>query len=338
MTFSADPIGLRPRLLPRRWGREAVPAWCESAPRPPAPIGEIWIAHAHNMTSDGVHFGALLAEAPQSMLGELGRAPPTLRLITTAEPSDAILAEGALGLWRILEAPLDGQVNIYGGDRAPPRAMRCRRGDLVRVGAGARLVFPASVTALEARANFTPTNTPGAARAQKLLAASEKRHRAAWLRDPAMSVELWTLPKLSFLEPDGETCHVLMTKQDVGDQHQELAHRKVMAIVFADFHERGQTITEETAITRPDQAAAIFHDRALFALCMFAPAAARPALMVRDGGDDLTDEVGDRRSTEISQLQAKPCFACLARDHEVFHGPREAGAITLRVRGLKLFE
>ena len=25
-----------------------------------------------------------------------------------------------------------------------------------------------------------------------------------------MSVELWTLPKLSYLEPDGETCHVLM--------------------------------------------------------------------------------------------------------------------------------
>ncbi len=210
MTFSADPIRLHPRLLPRRWGREAVPAWCESAPRPPAPIGEIWIAHAHNMTSDGAHFGALLADAPQAMLGELGRAPPTLRLITTTEPSDPILAEGAVGLWRILEGPLDAKVNIYGGEGAPPRAMRCRRGDLVRVGAGARLVFPASVTALEARANFTPTNTPSAARAQKLLAASEKRHRAAWLRDPAMSVELWTLPKLSYLEPDGETCHVLM--------------------------------------------------------------------------------------------------------------------------------
>jgi hypothetical protein len=210
MTFSADPIRLHPRLLPRRWGREAIPAWCESAPRPPAPIGEIWIAHAHNTTSDGVHFGALLAEAPQTMLGELGRAPPTLRLITTAEPSDPISADGPLGLWRILEAPLDAKVNIYDDEGAPPRAMRCRRGDLFRVGAGARLVLPASVTALEARANFTPRNTPSAARAQKLLAASEKRHRAAWLRDPAMSVELWALPKLSYLEPDGETCHVLM--------------------------------------------------------------------------------------------------------------------------------
>jgi hypothetical protein len=144
------------------------------------------------------------------MLGELGRAPPTLRLITTAEPSDPILAEGPLGLWRILEAPLGAKLNIYEAESSPLRTVRCRRGDLVRVGAGARLVFPSNVTALEARANFTPTNAPNAARAQKLLAASEKRHRAAWLRDPAMSVELWTLPKLSYLEPDGETCHVLM--------------------------------------------------------------------------------------------------------------------------------
>jgi hypothetical protein len=210
MTFSTDPIRLQPRLLPRRWGRASVFAWCEGAPRPPAPIGEIWIAHAHNTTADGAHFGARLVEAPQSMLGELGRAPPTLRLITTAEPSDPISADGPLGLWRIIEAPLDAKVNIYDAGGAPPRAERCRRGDLLRVGAGARLVFPSGVTALEARANFTPSNAPNAARAQRLLAASEKRHRAAWLRDPAMSVELWTLPKLSFLEPDGETCHVLM--------------------------------------------------------------------------------------------------------------------------------
>jgi len=210
MTFSADPIRLQPRLLPRRWGRETIPAWCESAPRPPAPIGEIWIAHAHNTTADGAHFGARLAEAPPSMLGELGRAPPTFRLVTTAEPSDPIRAEGPLGLWRIIEAPLDAKVNIYDAEGAPPRALRCRRGDLLRVGAAARLVFPSGVTALEARANFTPSNAPNAARAQRLLAASEKRHRVAWLRDPAMSVEVWALPELSFLEPDGETCHVLL--------------------------------------------------------------------------------------------------------------------------------
>jgi len=210
MTFSADPIRLCPRLLPRRWGRNAAPAWCEAAPRPQAPIGEIWIAHAHNTTSDGAHFGERLAQAPQTMLGELGRAPPTFRLITTAEPSDPISADGPLGLWRIIEAPLDAKVIIYDAEGAPPRVVRCRRGDALRVSAGARLVFPSGVTALEMRANFTPSNAPNAARAQRLLAATEKRHRAAWLRDPAMSVELWTLPKLSFLEPDGETCHVLM--------------------------------------------------------------------------------------------------------------------------------
>ncbi|MGE0741909.1 MAG: hypothetical protein AB7O98_11265 [Hyphomonadaceae bacterium] len=210
MTFSADPIRLQPRMLPRRWGRKKVHAWCEGAPHAPTPVGEIWIAHAHNTTADGAQFGALLAETPQSMLGDLGRAPPTLRLVTTADPSDPILAEGPIALWRILEAPLDARVNVYDRTSASPRDLRCRRGDLFRVGDGARLVIPGGVTALEACANFTPNNTPSAARAQRLLAASEKRHRAAWLRDPAMSVELWTLPKLSFLEPDGGTCHVLM--------------------------------------------------------------------------------------------------------------------------------
>ena len=66
------------------------------------------------------------------------------------------------------------------------------------------------MTALEVRANFAPNNQPSAQRAQRLLAVSEKKHRDALLRDPAMSVELWTLPDLSFLEPDGETCHVIV--------------------------------------------------------------------------------------------------------------------------------
>jgi hypothetical protein len=155
MTFSADPIRLRPRLLPRRWGRETIPAWCEGAPRPPAPIGEIWLAHAHNTTSDGARFGARLAQSPQTMLGELGRAPPTLRLITSAEPSDPINADGPLGLWRIIEAPLDAKVNIYDAESTPPRAVRYRRGDLLRVGARARAL---SSRAASQRSRHAPTS------------------------------------------------------------------------------------------------------------------------------------------------------------------------------------
>jgi hypothetical protein len=210
MSFSANPIRLRPRLLPRRWGRERAPAWCADAERPSTPIGEIWLAHPYNMTSSGAHFGALIAQSPQPMLGELGRAPPTLRLVITNEPSDPIQAEGPVSLWRVLQSPLDAHVDLYDCETVAPKHMRCRRGDLLRVADASRLVFPAGATALEARANFLPNNQPQAERIQNLLAASEKKHRTTWLRDPAMSVEAWTLPEISFIEPDGETCHLLM--------------------------------------------------------------------------------------------------------------------------------
>ena len=89
-----------------------------------------------------------------------------------------------------------------------PRQVRARHGDLLRVSDPAHIVFPGGMTALEVRANFVPNNQPPRG-VRRLWAFSEKKHRVAWLRDPAMSVELWTLPELSFIEPDGETCHTL---------------------------------------------------------------------------------------------------------------------------------
>ncbi len=210
MSFSTDPIKIRPRMLPRGWGRGAASAWCATAERPAGQVGEIWLAHPHNVTSQGAHLGAQIARDPQKMLGELGRAPPSLRLLVTEEPSDPLSVDAPVALWRILESPLDGAVTLYENDRTRPRQVRARRGDLLRVAHEAKLVLPAGMTALEARANFAPNNQPSAQRAQRFLAASEKKHRDAWLRDPAMSVELWTLPELSFLEPDGETCHLIM--------------------------------------------------------------------------------------------------------------------------------
>lgn len=210
MSFSKDPFRILPRMLPRRWGRGAASSWCAKAERPAGAVGEIWLAHPHNVTSGGVHLGALIARDAQNMLGQLGRAPPSLRLLVTDEPSDPLSVDAPVALWRILESPLDGGVTLYESDRARPRQMRARRGDLLRLAHEAKLVLPAGMTALEARANFAPNNQPSAQRAQRLLAASEKRQRDAWLRDAAMSVELWTLPELSFLEPDGETCHLIM--------------------------------------------------------------------------------------------------------------------------------
>ncbi len=209
MTFAKDPIRIQPRLLPRRWGREQASAWCAGALRPSGAIGEIWLAHPYNMTSNGAHFGALLAGDANALLGELGRAPPSLRLIVTDEPSDPITTDAPVALWRMLECPLDATINIY-PPHGPARAMRCRRGDLLRLSEGPRVVLSSGVTALEARANFAPTNKPNELRVQRLMPAHDKKHRTTWLRDAAMSVEAWTLPELSYLEPDGETCHVLM--------------------------------------------------------------------------------------------------------------------------------
>ena len=156
MGFTADPIRIRPRMLPRSWGKENVSAWCEGAPRPPGAIGEIWLAQANNMTADGAHLGALAARAPQAALGEVGRAPPTLRLVFTAEPNHPLASESPLSLWRVLEAPLDSVVSLIDACGSKPRLLRCRRGDLFRVGEGAKLCFSAGVTALEARASFAP--------------------------------------------------------------------------------------------------------------------------------------------------------------------------------------
>lgn len=210
MTFTQEPIAIVPRMLPRRWGRDAAPAWCATAPRPEAAIGEIWLAHANNMTSDGRHLGERLADAPREMLGELGRVAPSIRVVITDEPSDAISSDGAVSMWRMLEAPLDSVVGVRNRDGAPTRQVRARRGDMFRAEAGASLAFGGGVIALETRANFAPLNWSPEAQLRRLDGAPDRAERATWFRDVALSVEQWTLPELSLLEPDGETCHVLV--------------------------------------------------------------------------------------------------------------------------------
>lgn len=210
MRFSQDPIHISPRMLPRRWGRAAAPAWCATAPRPDAPIGEIWLAHPNNVAEPGRHIGALVADAPAAMLGELGRAPPSVRLVLTDEPSDAVRAEGQPSLWSMLESPLDNVITAKEVDDLAPRRIRARRGDLIRTEPGAVLHFGAGLTALEVRSNFSPTNSANPLRVQRIARPADRVDRATWLRDPALSVEAWTLPELSVLEPDGETCHVFV--------------------------------------------------------------------------------------------------------------------------------
>lgn len=210
MGFTEDPLYLAPRLLPRRWGKQAMPAWCPAAPRPPSAIGEIWLAHANNTAHDGHHFAEALAQSPQTMLGDLGRVPPSVRLLVSDEPTDVFRSEGALSLWRIIESPLDNVLTARDHDDAPVRRYRARRGDMFRAEPGVSLSFGGDVTALEVRANFSPANRMGPPHLRRLERAPERAARETWFRDAALSVECWTLPEMSSLEPDGETCHILM--------------------------------------------------------------------------------------------------------------------------------
>lgn len=203
-----EPIFLTPRMLPRRWGREQIGDWCAGLPRPSARIGEIWSCQAANTTDAGAPLGALIQSAPKDILGDLGRAPPSVRFVLADEPTDALNQDGRLAFWRIIESPLDGALTLGKGRRT--RRVRCRRGDIFRIDGATPLAFDAGVAACEVRPQFLLENAPPPVNPlRRILAHRNTSHRQVWMRDPALSVELWTLPEHSVIEPDGETCHVL---------------------------------------------------------------------------------------------------------------------------------
>jgi hypothetical protein len=200
-------------MLPRRWGRADLGEWCANAPKPRWPVGEVWTVHAGNVSEDGRHLGEHLSEAPQDMLGDLGRAPPALRLVFADAETDPIVCESNVAMWRILEAP-PGALCESGAGAGRRNLLRCRPGDAFRVSEGGRLKFRRGVAALEARSSFAPHNQRGDKAPIVRLPGDHKQARATLLRDAALSVELWRLPEQSRLEPDGETCHVLMALSD----------------------------------------------------------------------------------------------------------------------------
>lgn len=213
--MSPDPIFITPRLLPRTWGRTELKNWCERAPRPQAPIGEIWPLHPNNVTAEGEHLGALLTREPQVMLGDLGRAPPSIRLVFTGQSDSVIASEAPVALWRVLESGPDSALVVDGsGRRGRTRRMRCTSGDLFRASDHAQVTFGAGVAALEVRASFTPKNAPAAPAFLPLIAPRSRDDRVTWMRDAALSVEVWRIAGESRLTPDGETCHALMALSD----------------------------------------------------------------------------------------------------------------------------
>ncbi|MDX2277483.1 MAG: hypothetical protein NW206_18705 [Hyphomonadaceae bacterium] len=209
MSSYTDLIFITPRMLPRLWGRDSLGDWCAGHPRPGARVGEIWSCHGGNATEAGQHLDAMVRAGPNQMLGDLGRAPPSVRLILTGEPSDPLQHDGRLALWRVLESPLDAALTATFPD-GRTRRMRWRRGDIMRVDDRVALGLDSGVVAIEVRPTFDPDN--GAAHSKpfrRLIASREKSERQTMLRDPSLSVELWTLPATSTIQPDGETCHVL---------------------------------------------------------------------------------------------------------------------------------
>jgi hypothetical protein len=208
-----DPVFVTPRMLPRVWGRADLGDWCASAPRPDAPIGEVCALHAYNATESGEHLGKLITDAPADMLGDLGRAPPALRLVLT-DAHTGLLRHNAPALWRVLEAEAASTIDIVSTAENDRRSStkQCKSGDTYRVGAEGAIGFSGGVVAVEARANFRPRNAdtpiPPVARLAARTRADDKR--IALLREPSLSVEVWTLPARSRLTPDGETCHALM--------------------------------------------------------------------------------------------------------------------------------
>jgi hypothetical protein len=137
-------------------------------------------------------------------------------MVCTGAEVSPVFSDAPVALWRILEAQPGASIQSKSltALRKAPRTWPCKADDLFRASDQAWLTLAAGVVALEARANFIPSNQPAQQAPFIPLEAPARAARRALLRDAALSVELWRLPEHSRLEPDGETCHVLMAMSD----------------------------------------------------------------------------------------------------------------------------
>ena len=192
-----DPIFIAPRLVERDWGRSDLGDWFKANRCAPAPVAEAWICDPSNATEAG-SLGDRLARLTAPMLGDLGRAPPRLRLVFPG--SDVILpSTSPVSFWTILEP----------GHRSG-HAMSHKPGDRVRAYEGASVALAGGSVALEVSSSFQPANQPEDGLSLIRLPPVSARTRATLFREAALSVERWRLPAWSRLVPDGETCHVVV--------------------------------------------------------------------------------------------------------------------------------
>lgn len=195
-----DPIFVAPRLVEREWGRADTGEWVHCPRHKPTKLAEAWLLDP-SCASEGGPLGRRISRDVSGMLGDLGRAPPKMRLVFPGQET-AIKPTSPLSFWTVLEQ----------GQEAPPDPSRPahRTGERIRAYEGAEIRLAANCVALEVSASFQATNQP-ASRPQVIhLPPVSARARATLLREPGLSVETWSLPEWSRIVPDGETCHALV--------------------------------------------------------------------------------------------------------------------------------
>jgi hypothetical protein len=200
MMRAINPIFVAPRLVPRDWGRTDLGEWFQGDKSLAGPVAEAWIVDPAN-ASDAGPLGRSIARQSAGMLGDLGRAPPKVRLVFPGEPM-SIRSTSPISFWTVLEPGVESVSGLHGIFHRPGDRMRAYEGAAVSLAAGS--------VALEVSSSFLPTNEADPAPQLIRLPPVSMRMRATQFREAGLSVETWLLPEWSRIVPDGETCHVLV--------------------------------------------------------------------------------------------------------------------------------
>lgn len=194
-----DPIFVAPRLVERDWGRVDSGEWAVAAQRQPGRLAEAWLVDPSCASENGP-LGRRISRQVSGVLGDLGRAPPRIRLVFPGKQV-AIRSTSPVSFWTVLEP---------GAGSPEPTQTAHRTGERIRAYEGARVSLPEGSVALEVSTCFQPNNSTDEHPQIIRLPPVSSRARATLFRETGLSVETWTLPEWSRVVPDGETCHALV--------------------------------------------------------------------------------------------------------------------------------
>lgn len=200
MMRAIDPIFVAPRVVQRDWGRTDLGEWLQGSKSFVGPVAEAWTMDSAN-ASDAGPLGRSIARQSAGMLGDLGRAPPKVRLVFPGEQT-SIRSTSPISFWTVLEPGEAAHADPYGVFHRPGDRMRAYEGAAVSLAPGS--------VALEVSSSFLPANDADPAPQLIRLPPVSMRMRATLFREAGLSVETWRLPEWSRIVPDGETCHVLV--------------------------------------------------------------------------------------------------------------------------------